>query len=225
MPSPPEPIVRTSVRIPVNGGELRGDLVLPGEAQGVVIFAHGSGSSRHSPRNKFVARTLQESGIGTLLIDLLTEREDIDYQARFDIPLLTERLRLTTDWLQSQPSFHTLAVGYFGASTGAAAAIRAAASIDTSIAALVSRGGRVDLAREASDHLTVPTLLIVGENDFGVLEDNEEIFTRLRGDKRLNIIPGATHLFEEPGTLEQVAALATEWFLAYLPSPAPPSPH
>jgi len=205
------------VQIPIDSTYLEGSLALPRQqVQGLVVFAHGSGSSRFSPRNNFVAHILQKAGIGTLLMDLLTEEEDAVYQSRFNIDLLTERLLLATKWLQEQPRTKGLVIGYFGASTGAAAALKAAAAGDSKIGAVVSRGGRPDLAEEALTHVQSPTLLIVGGNDHVVIELNREAYARLKGKKQLVIVPGATHLFEEPGTLEEVAQLATDWFKQYL---------
>ena len=204
------------VHIPVNSMRLEGSLALPRQSPGLVVFAHGSGSSRFSPRNNFVARILREAGIGTLLMDLLTEEEDEVYQTRFNIDLLTERLLLATNWLQKQPSTKNLVIGYFGASTGAAAALKAAAVKGSKIRAVVSRGGRPDLAEEALSHVQSPTLLIVGGNDDIVIKLNREAYSRLTGKKQLVIVPGATHLFEEPGTLEEVARLAKDWFKQYL---------
>jgi len=205
------------VQIPIDSTYLEGSLALPRQqVQGLVVFAHGSGSSRFSPRNNFVAHILQKAGIGTLLMDLLTEEEDAVYQSRFNIDLLTERLLLATKWLQEQPRTKGLMIGYFGASTGAAAALKAAAAGDSKIGAVVSRGGRPDLAEEALTHVQSPTLLIVGGNDHVVIELNREAYARLKGKKKLVIVPGATHLFEEPGTLEEVARLATEWFKQHL---------
>lgn len=203
------------VGIPANAVLLEGSLVIPEHAQGLVAFAHGSGSSRFSPRNNFVANILQRADIATLLVDLLTREEDKTYETRFDIDLLTDRLRLVTGWLQNQPLTHTLAIGYFGASTGAAAALRAAAN-NAAIRAVVSRGGRPDLAAEALAQVQSPTLLIVGGNDSLVLKLNRQALAALPGTKRLVVIPGATHLFEERGALEEVAHLATEWFKGYL---------
>lgn len=204
------------VQIPADAVRIEGALALPERAQGLVVFAHGSGSSRFSPRNNFVARVLRQAGIGTLLMDLLTEEEDATYATRFDIDLLTDRLLLATHWLQEQPDTQQLVIGYFGASTGAAAALKAAAALDSSIGAVVSRGGRPDLAKETLAHVQSPTLLIVGGNDDVVIQLNREAFARLPGTKQLVIVPGATHLFEEPGALEEVARLATEWFKRYL---------
>jgi len=204
------------VHIPIGSIKLEGSLALSRQAPGLVVFAHGSGSSRLSPRNNFVARVLREAGIGTLLMDLLSEEEDAIYQTRFNIDLLTERLLLATNWLQEQPSTKNLVIGYFGASTGAAAALKAAAFEGSKIGAVVSRGGRPDLAEEALSRVQSPTLLIVGGNDDIVIKLNREAYARLKGKKQLVIIPGATHLFEEPGTLEEVARLATDWFKQYL---------
>lgn len=200
------------LHIPINGVQLEGALALPEQAQGLVVFAHGSGSSRFSPRNNFVARVLHEARIGTLLLDLLMGEEDAVYATRFDIDLLTERLLLVTSWLQGQPQTQHLALGYFGASTGAAAALKAAALVGADIAAVVSRGGRPDLAEKALAQVHAPTLLLVGGNDEMVLQLNRQALTHLPATQQLVVIPGATHLFEEPGTLEEVARLATEWF-------------
>lgn len=204
------------VQIPIDSTKLEGSLVLPTPGQGIAVFAHGSGSSRFSPRNNFVARELNAAGIGTLLMDLLTEDEDAVYQTRFNIDLLAERLLLATKWLQEQSSTKGLVIGYFGASTGAAAALKAAAELGSKIGAVVSRGGRPDLAGEALPHVQSPTLLIVGGNDDIVIQLNREAYARLKGKKQLVIVPGATHLFEEPGTLEEVARLARDWFKQYL---------
>ncbi len=204
------------VQIPADSVLLEGALALPEHGQGLVVFAHGSGSSRFSPRNNVVARILRQAGIGTLLMDLLTQQEDAVYATRFDIDLLTDRLLLATHWLHEQLDTQQLAIGYFGASTGAAAALKAAAVLGSSIAAVVSRGGRPDLAEEALARVQSPTLLIVGGNDDVVLQLNREAFAKLAGKKELVIVPGATHLFEEPGALEEVARLATQWFKRYL---------
>ncbi len=212
------------VQIPIDAVLLEGVLAIPQHAQGLVIFAHGSGSSRFSPRNNFVAQVLRRAGIGTLLMDLLTELEDAVYATRFDIELLTDRLLLATRWLHKQADTRHLAIGYFGASTGAAAALKAAASLGSSIGAVVSRGGRPDLAEEALMHVQSPTLLIVGGNDKAVVHLNREALAKLPGEKELVIVPGATHLFEEPGALEEVAREAAQWFARYLPKgPARPS--
>jgi dienelactone hydrolase len=204
------------VHIPVNGIKLEGALVIPSNAQGVVLFAHGSGSSRHSPRNNFVAEVLQGAGMGTLLMDLLTAREDATYETRFDIDLLTQRLEQATQWLRDQPQTRSLKIGYFGASTGAAAALRAAATLGRSIGAVVSRGGRPDLAMSVLDRVQSPTLLLVGGLDDIVIDLNREAYAKLKAEKHLEIVPGATHLFEEPGTLQEVARLAADWFKRYL---------
>ena len=192
-------------------------LGLPPKAQGLVLFAHGSGSSRHSPRNNFVARELHAQHLGTLLLDLLTVSEDLDYQTRFDIPLLTHRLIAATRWALLDPATKPLSIGYFGASTGAAAALQAAAAIGDEIRAVVSRGGRPDLAGPHDlARVQAPTLLLVGGHDAEVLELNRDAFARLHCEKELSVIPGATHLFEEPGTLEEVARQAAAWFRHHL---------
>jgi putative phosphoribosyl transferase len=201
---------------------LEGMLEIPEGAPGIVLFAHGSGSSRLSPRNNHVARVLRDAGLGTLLIDLLTQQEDADYAARFNIPLLTQRLLAATRWLQSDERTKALAIGYFGASTGAAAALQAAAE-DATIAATVSRGGRPDLAgEEALRRVACPVLLIVGGFDEVVINLNREAYRFLRCEKALAIVPGATHLFEEPGTLELAAKHAASWFGKFMPRPAEP---
>ena len=203
---------------------LEGNLSLPKGARGIVLFAHGSGSSRQSPRNRQVARLLNEAKLATLLVDLLTPAEEaIDRQTahlRFDIGLLAERLLGATDWLAQHPDTRALRIGYFGASTGAAAALVAAASRPSLVGAVVSRGGRPDLAGPALARVRAPTLLIVGGNDFPVIEMNRAALAQLRCEKRLVIVPGATHLFEEPGALLEVARLAREWFDRHLISAA-----
>jgi dienelactone hydrolase len=202
-----------SVEIPVDGKRLQGTLSLPRASLGLVAFAHGSGSSRHSPRNTFVARVLADAGIGTLLFDLLTAAEDRDYATRFDIALLSSRLIIATEWLAGESAVAEMPLGYFGASTGAAAALVAAAQLGSRVSAVVSRGGRPDLAgADALRRVTAPTLLIVGGEDHTVVGLNRDAYAHLTCDKALEIVPGATHLFEEPGTLEAVAALAAEWF-------------
>jgi len=207
----------STVHIPAGTVELDGELILPPSAKGVVLFAHGSGSSRFSPRNTYVAEVLQQHGIGTLLFDLLTREEDRDYETRFDITLLTQRLLAATAWLQANPGTQALSLGYFGASTGAAAALQAAAQMDGKISAVVSRGGRPDLAGEiALSRVTAPTLLIVGGADYGVIELNRQADALMNCKKELVLIPGATHLFEEPGTLQQAARSAAEWFVKHL---------
>jgi putative phosphoribosyl transferase len=203
------------VRIPAGSVTLRGTLAAPDDPLGVVVFAHGSGSSRRSPRNTAVARSLQAGGLATLLFDLLTDREAKDRSNAFDIRLLATRLELATRWLERQPECAALRIGYFGASTGATAALAAAAR-DPTIAAVVSRGGRPDLAGDALPQVTAPTLLIVGERDTTVVELNRRARRRLAGPTELAIVPGATHLFTEPGALERVATLALRWFAARL---------
>jgi len=202
--------------IPVNGVQLAGMLVVPDRAKGVVLFAHGSGSSRHSPRNNFVADTLHETGIGTLRMDLLTREEDRVFENRFDIDLLVWRLERATQWLMEQPEAQALDIGYFGASTGAAAALSAAATFGSAIGAVVSRGGRPDLAMPVLNRVQSPTLLIVGGFDDVVIELNRQAYEELNTEKNLAIVPGATHLFEEPGTLQEVARLAGQWFTRHL---------
>jgi putative phosphoribosyl transferase len=194
---------------------LEGMLGLSEGAKGVVLFAHGSGSGRFSPRNQFVAESLRETGLGTLLVDLLTPAESDDRANVFDIDLLTERLASATDWLRGDPETRNLSIGYFGASTGAAAALQAAAK-DPGIRAVVSRGGRPDLAMDYLPKVSAPTLLIVGGHDVPVIEMNRQAYELLACEKNMVIVPGATHLFEEPGTLEEVARLAAEWFTGWL---------
>jgi len=207
----------STVHIPAGNVELDGELILPSSATGVVLFAHGSGSSRFSPRNTYVAEVLQQRGIATLLFDLLTSVEDQDYETRFDIALLTTRLVAATEWLQSNPKTKDLSIGYFGASTGAAAALQAAAKMGNKIAAVVSRGGRPDLAgADALRRVTAPTLLIVGSADYEVIVLNRQADALLNCEKKLILIPGATHLFEEPGTLQQAARSAADWFAQHL---------
>jgi putative phosphoribosyl transferase len=203
------------VRIRCDGVELAGDLAVPAGAGGLVLFAHGSGSSRHSPRNRLVAEELNRAGFATLLMDLMTEDEERIAHLRFDIPLLARRLAGATEWAASNPQTRKLPVGYFGASTGAAAALVAAAS-HPEIRAIVSRGGRPDLAADALDRVQAPSLFLVGGNDAPVIEYNEEARLRMRVPAKIEIIPGATHLFEEPGALERVAERAVEWFRQYL---------
>ncbi len=213
------PPLELLLRLPVDGVRIEGLLSLPAAAQGLVLFAHGSGSSRHSPRNNFVAQVLRERGMGTLLMDLLTPEEDQDHATRFDIDLLTQRLLAATQWLQQDPATRALPIGCFGASTGAAAALRAAAELGTGMGAVVSRGGRPDLAgAHALARVTCPTLLLVGSRDEDVLELNRQAASHLRCLHSLTVIPGATHLFEEPGTLEAVARLAADWFEQHLPA-------
>ncbi|MEY7851148.1 dienelactone hydrolase family protein [Natrarchaeobius sp. A-rgal3] len=200
------------VTVTVDGVALEGALIVPEGATGLVLFAHGSGSSRHSPRNNFVAERVRARGVGTLLFDLLTEAEDRTDETRFDIPLLTDRLVGATRWVRTREDTADLQIGYFGSSTGSAAALRAAARPETDVAAVVSRGGRVDMAEHVLDRVSAATLFIVGGNDHPVLEWNEAAFELLTGEKSLEIVEGASHLFEEPGALEAVADHAGEWF-------------
>jgi dienelactone hydrolase len=191
---------------------LEGNLVIPRSSRSVVIFGHGSGSSRHSPRNRFVAGMLQEAGIGTLLFDLLSAGEDAVYANRFDIGLLAGRLKAATLWLLRRPEVEGFRLGYFGASTGTAAALQAAAELGSLIQTVVSRGGRPDLAGPFLDRVTASVLLIVGGDDPQVLDLNRDAYGVIKAEKKLTIVPGATHLFEEPGALEEVARIAVEWF-------------
>jgi putative phosphoribosyl transferase len=220
MSNPPSHASR-EVRIPAGPAWLYGDLTLPSGFVGLVLFAHGSGSGRHSARNRQVAARLQQAGIATLLFDLLTaEEEQVDLRTRehrFDIALLTRRMEDATTWVGSQAELRYAPIGYFGASTGSAAALIAAARLGDRVAAVVSRGGRPDLAGTAAlSAVKAPTLLIVGGADHGVIELNQEAYAHLRCIKRLDIVPGATHLFEERGALEEVSALAADWFAAHL---------
>ncbi|HUA33562.1 MAG TPA: phosphoribosyltransferase family protein, partial [Candidatus Binataceae bacterium] len=208
----------SQVRIPSDAIQLEGTLTVPADAIGIVLFAHGSGSSRLSPRNTYVARALQKAGIGTLLFDLLSEEEAVDRENVFDIDFLGHRLIDATRWLRSHQNAN-YPLAYFGASTGAAAALVAAAR-DSSIRAIVSRGGRPDLAMRVLHRVKAPTLLIVGGDDSPVIEMNEGAFAKLRCEKELKIVPGATHLFEEPGTLEEVVRLARDWFARHLATEA-----
>ena len=210
----------TEVQIPAGRAVLLGNLTIPQNAVTLVLFAHGSGSSRHSPRNQFVARTLHNAGLATLLFDLLTpEEEATDIRTgehRFNIGLLAERLVHATTWAKQQEQTRNLRIGYFGSSTGGGAALVAAAEIPQDVSAIVSRGGRPDLAGDALPKVQAPTLLIVGGNDDVVIELNEMARDRMRCDVKLEIVPGATHLFEEPGALEKVAKLASDWFVHHL---------
>jgi putative phosphoribosyl transferase len=227
---PHESIVRISIygqnqqplTAPSSNTTLEGNLIIPKAAEGIVVFAHGSGSSRHSPRNQYVAQVLNDAGLATLLTDLLTrEEEEVDIktrQHRFNIELLSKRLVAVTDWITQYPKTQKLFVGYFGASTGAAAALVAAAERGNNISAIVSRGGRPDLAEsKVLKNVQAPTLFIVGEKDIQVIDMNESAMKQLDRveRKKLKIVPGATHLFEEPGTLEEVARLARGWFQCY----------
>jgi dienelactone hydrolase len=204
------------VQIPIDELTLTGNLSMPEEGKGIVVFAHGSGSSRNSPRNKYVGQILQEAGYATLLFDLLTPQEDQDNEMRFDINLLTDRLMKTTYWLKSDSAAADLNIGYFGASTGAAAALRAAAELGDIVGAIVSRGGRPDLAGTILQEVRTPTLFIVGGLDQEVIALNEQAYAMLRTEKEIHIIEGASHLFEEQGKLREVASLAVKWFEKYL---------
>lgn len=208
-------IYHNDVNIPLRKMTLRGELIIPVQAKGIVIFSHGSGSSRLSPRNKRVAHYLNNNDFGTLLFDLLTPEEDQYYFNRFDIELLTARLVGATEWLENFEPAHHLAIGYFGASTGAASALKAAAYLPN-VGAVVSRGGRPDLAGSALDRIEAPTLLIVGSLDYDVIQLNTEAYMQLKCVKNLQVIQGASHLFEEPGTMEQVCTIAYEWFEKHL---------
>ncbi len=213
-------LLEDQVTIDMDGFELNGTLTIPAGATAIVIFAHGSGSSRHSLRNRYVARVLNDAGLATLLMDLLTSDEEvrdaITGELRFDISLLAERVIGATDWLEERGETRNLTVGYFGASTGAAAALVAAAVKPDVVHAVVSRGGRPDLAGSSLSHVQAPTLLIVGGNDEPVITLNQEAQANMRATTEIKIVPGATHLFEEPGALEQVAGLARDWFDRYL---------
>ena len=224
-PRPPHGSVQErSVQILLGEADLVGDLGVPAHAKGFVMFAHGSGSSRLSPRNRFVAGALQDAGLATLLIDLLTVQEDyVDRQTmefRFNIELLAERLIGLTDWHNVHRDLSHLPLAYFGASTGSAAALIAAANRPERVRAIVSRGGRPDLAASALPHVQASTLLIVGGDDAAVIELNQQAFESLRCEKRLEVVPGATHLFEEPGALEQVAHLAADWYQQHMDKPS-----
>lgn len=215
---PAQPHARNGeVTVDLAGGRLAGHLTLPEGTPGVVLFAHGSGSSRHSPRNIEVARRLNHAGLGTLLFDLLTHSEAAERANVFDVGLLARRLRGATTWVRAQPGCASLLVGYFGASTGAAAALWAASEPTADIAAVVSRGGRPDLAGPRLAAVRAPTLLIVGSGDPVVLDRNREAARKLACKHRVEIVPGATHLFEEPGTLELAAQLAESWFTTHMP--------
>ncbi len=218
------PITRTSHEVTIPAGRVRlpGTLTLPHDPLGLVIFAHGSGSSRHSPRNIMVANWLVDRGCGTCLFDLLTEDESSDRRNVFDIGLLADRMIATTDWIAQQAETQRLPIGYFGASTGAAAALVAAAQLGPRIAAVVSRGGRPDLAGEYLPRVVSPTLLLVGSLDDPVIELNEHARRMLRCENELVIVPGATHLFEEPGTLEHVGQLAGDWFVEHFTTSTSP---
>lgn len=217
------PGVDAEVELPAGPARLAGRLTIPGGAAGLVVFAHGSGSSRHSPRNQYVAGVLGEAGMGTLLFDLLSVAEEVDRANVFDIDLLAGRLVEVTRWLRDRPVARDLPVGYFGASTGAAAALWAAAELGPDVAAVVSRGGRPDLAGARLAEVAAPTLLVVGGHDEVVLDLNRRAQALMRCESRLAVVPGATHLFEEPGTLQQAAGLARDWFVDHLASVRPPA--
>ncbi len=210
----------TPVAVPINGQTVAGDLGVPATPLGIVLFAHGSGSSRHSSRNQYVARTLERRNLATLLIDLLTPEEEViddrTAEYRFNIPMLASRLVMIVDWLRSRRETASLPIGLFGASTGGGAALIAAANRPHEIAAVVSRGGRPDLADAALPKVITPTLLIVGGRDTPVIQMNRDAMTRMHGEVKLEIVSGATHLFEEPGTLDEVAQLAGIWFVHHL---------
>lgn len=212
--------IASEVSIPVGAVTLTGDLIIPADACGMVLFAHGSGSSRHSTRNQFVARVIRNAGVATLLFDLLTLREEEEERwtrhLRFNIELLAERLVGASEWIKSNEETKDLRIGYFGSSTGAAAALIAAARLGEQVGAVVSRGGRPDLAGAFLPQVRSPTLLIVGGLDYQVIGLHQESFDKLQCEKQMVIVPGATHLFEEPGTLEQVASLAANWFQQHL---------
>jgi dienelactone hydrolase len=213
-------LVENLVRIPAGKAIVEGNLTMPNGAKGLVLFAHGSGSGRFSPRNQYVAKLFNKAGIATLLIDLLTKEEEaVDMRTsefRFDIDLLSARLIAATEWIKNNPSTKNLPLGYFGASTGAAAALRAAVEFPEHVKAIVSRGGRPDLSLEYLSRVRASTLLLVGGRDLAVLELNEQAMKNLLSEKKLEIVPGASHLFEEPGTLEEVARLSIDWFTAKL---------
>jgi pimeloyl-ACP methyl ester carboxylesterase len=208
--------MKESLKIRLNGKILEGELSIPEHAKAVIVFSHGSGSSRFSPRNNFVAQHLNKRGFATFLFDLLTKEEDLDFEMRFNISLLSERLKDVTEILMRQPQISHLPFSYFGASTGAASALIAASYFQNKIKAVVSRGGRPDLAMDQLRSVKSPTLLIVGENDIEVLELNEKVLQEIKAPKKLQIVKGATHLFEEPGALEEVAAISGDWFEQYL---------
>ena len=223
MPGPVDTMSPLPIRLDAAGAVLNGDLTIPADARGLVLFAHGSGSSRHSRRNRAVADVLVHAKLATLLLDLLTHEEEqtdmITAELRFDISLLAVRVAAAIDWARSHPPTAALPIGLFGASTGAAAALMAAARRPREVRAIVSRGGRPDLAEGALDLVTTPTLLIVGGRDDVVVELNQQAYTRLGGTRELKIVPGATHLFEEPGALAEVSRLAADWFVEHLGFP------
>jgi pimeloyl-ACP methyl ester carboxylesterase len=210
------PLTKNSeVEIPIGKLSLKGKFSMPEKAYGIVLFSHGSGSSRNSPRNNFVAKVFQQQGLATLLFDLLTEEEDRVYENRFNIGLLTRRLIAATDWVMVYTHGRKLPIGYFGASTGAASALRAAAHFKEKIQAVVSRGGRPDLAMQDLPGVTAPTLLLVGSLDLPVIDLNQEALEKMQTHSKLQIIPGATHLFGEPGKLQRVAELSAQWFVEH----------
>jgi pimeloyl-ACP methyl ester carboxylesterase len=213
-------MIEAEIKIPTQNVEVEGNLTIPHNARGLVVFAHGSGSSRFSPRNQYVAKEFVNARIGTLLFDLLTpgeeEQDELTAEYRFDIPLLAERLIAATEWLKHDAKTSQLPFAYFGASTGAAAALIAAAKLSGDISTVVSRGGRPDLAAEYLPQVKAPTLLIVGGDDTEVIELNKQAMAQMTAEKKLVIVPGATHLFEEPGKLEEVAKISTEWFMKHL---------
>lgn len=210
--------MQNDVEIKINDITLKGTIGIPPNAQGIIIFVHGSGSSRLSPRNRYVAENLQKNGFATLLFDLLTNYEDLEYMNRFNIDLLSKRLEFVTKWVQENQYTKDLPIGYFGASTGAAAALVASAGLKPAIKAVVSRGGRPDLTEDATlDCVECPVLLIVGGDDHLVIDLNKNTFEKIKGEqKEFNIVKGASHLFEEPGTLEKVAELASDWFKRFV---------
>jgi putative phosphoribosyl transferase len=223
MPGPVDTMSPLPIRVAAAGAVLNGDLTIPADAHGLVLFAHGSGSSRHSRRNRAVAEVLVHARLATLLLDLLMQEEEqtdmITAELRFDIPLLAGRVAAAIDWARSHPPTAPLPIGLFGASTGAAAALIAASRRPREVRAIVSRGGRPDLAEDALDLVATPTLLIVGGRDDVVVELNQQAYTRLRGTRELKIVPGATHLFEEPGALAEVSRLAADFFVEHLGFP------
>ncbi len=208
--------IQKSIQIQLGNTILEGFLHIPEQAKGLVIFSHGSGSSRKSPRNNYVANVLHDFNIGTLLIDLLTKQEEEIYETRFDIELLTKRITGITTWFIEHVEFNDLKIGYFGASTGSASALKAAAEMGDLIKAVVSRGGRPDLALNDLHRIKAPVLLIVGGKDYDVIKLNQKAYQKINSVKRLDIVPGASHLFEEPNALDSVAELASEWFKKYL---------
>jgi putative phosphoribosyl transferase len=221
-------LLENEVQIPVRGATLRGDLTVPENPLGFILFAHGSGSSRHSPRNRFVAGALNDAGFGTLLFDLLTIEEEHTDEAtgehRFNISLLAERLGLATDWMVQDPMVRDVGLGYFGSSTGAGAALVAAAQRPGRIFAIVSRGGRPDLAGPNLPNVRAATLLIVGRNDEMVIQLNREAMEQMNSEVRLALVDGATHLFKEPGTLQEAARLASDWFQCHIRKSEEPIP-